>query len=285
MNRNQLWIFLVLVAVTGCHRHGRGVAAVPAPVPPVAVAPALPVALTDAESAFESGDFLRAAVSYDFFFQSRPQSNDLDRIRFRYGVAQSLSGVTVLELASTDSFKQLIRDFPNSPYVPPARMAIALQADIVRLQADKLQRDEKIRQLNALIPAPPPVLPAALAEAESAFDKGDFARAASSYESYLQSKPQSADMDGILFRFAVAQSLSGIATREAASNDTFRQLTKEKEYSNSSYASTANRILAYREKQAKTQKSELQAKDDMIRQLKDELDILKKADSGRRRTP
>jgi outer membrane protein assembly factor BamD (BamD/ComL family) len=252
-------------------------------VPPVAVAPTLPVALTDAESAYESGDFLRAAVSYDFYFQSRPQSNDLDRIRFRYGVAQSLSGVTVLESASTDTFKQLIRDFPNSPYVPPARMAIALQADIVRLQADKLQRDEKIRQLNALIPPPVPVLPTALAEAESAFDRGDFARAANSYESYLQSKPQPTDLDAILFRLAVAQSLSGVAAREAASNDTFKQLIKE--YSSSSYASSASRILAFREKVTKAQQSESKSKDEMIHQLKEELDILKKADSGRRRTP
>jgi hypothetical protein len=63
-------------------------------------------------------------------------------------VAQSLSGVTMLESASTDTFKQLIRDFPNSVWVPPARMAIALQADIARLQTDKLQRDDRIRQLN-----------------------------------------------------------------------------------------------------------------------------------------
>src|SRR4051812_39268611 len=107
MNRIPLWTVLLLFAVTGCHRHAHGVAVVPPPLPPVAVAPVLPVALTDAESAYESGDFLRAAVSYDFYFQSRPQANDLDRIRFRYGVAQSLSGVTVLESASTDTFKQL----------------------------------------------------------------------------------------------------------------------------------------------------------------------------------
>jgi len=162
-------------------------------------------------------------------------------------------------------------------------MAIALQADIARLQTDKLQRDEKIRQLTALIPPPPPVLPAALTEAESAFDRGDFARAASSYESYLQSKPQSADLDAVLFRLAVSQALSGVPARESASIDTFRQVIKE--YGGSPYASSARRILDSREKQAKTQQSELSRKDEMIHQLKDELDILRKADSGRRRTP
>jgi len=283
MNPKLLWTVLVLIVVTGCHRRAHGVASVTPPAPPVAVAPVVPIALMNAESAFESGDFLRAAVSYEFYFQSMPQSNDLDRIRFRYGVAQSLSGVEVLEAASTDTFRQLIRDFPTSPYVPPARMAITLQADIARLQTDKSQRDEKIRQLNALIPPPPPALPAELLEAESAFDSGDFARAASSYESYFQSKPQAADVDAILFRFAVAQSLSGVPARDAASNDTFRQLLKD--YSSSPYAPSARRILDFREKQAKAQQSELKMKDDRIHQLNDELDILRKADSGRRRTP
>jgi outer membrane protein assembly factor BamD (BamD/ComL family) len=285
MNPNRLWTVLVLIVVTGCHRHGHGVASVPPPAPPVAAAPVLPAVLTDAEALFESGDFLKAAVSYDFYFQSRPQSNDLDRIRFRYGVAQSLSGVADLETASTDTFKLLIRDFPNSPYVPPARMAIELQGNIARLQTDKAQRDERIRQLNALIPAPPPVLPAALADAEAAFDKGDFSGAAGSYESYLQSKPQAPDMDGILFRFGVAQLLSGVPARETASNDTFKQLIKEYSNSNSPYALSAGRILALRDKQVKAQQSELKSKDETIHQLKDELDILKKADSGRRRTP
>jgi outer membrane protein assembly factor BamD (BamD/ComL family) len=186
-----------------------------------------------------------------------------------------------LQSASTDTFNQLIRDFPNSPWVPPARMAITLQDDIARLQTDKLQRDEKIRQLNALIPPPPPVLPTALAEAESAFEKGDFALAASSYESYLQSKPQSAEMDGILFRFAVSQSLSGVPAREAASNDAFRQLTKD--YSTSPYAlsgSPNSRLPG--QAQAKAQQSELKSKDDRIRQLTDELGHIEK---GRFRTP
>jgi outer membrane protein assembly factor BamD (BamD/ComL family) len=283
MNRSRLWILVILVVATSCHRGNRGATTAPPPAPPVAVATALPVTLTEAESAFAGGDFLKAAVSYSFYFQTRPQSNDLDRIRFKYGVAQSLSGVTVLEDLSTDTFKQLIRDYPDSVYVPPARMALALQANLARLQVDKSSRDERIRELTALLPPPPLVLPAPLAEAEAAFERGDFARATSSYESYLKSKPQSTDMDGILFRFAVSQSLSGGPASETASNETFKQLTKE--YSTSSYASSARRILEYREKQAHSQQTELTKKNDIIRQLTKELDILKNADSGRRRTP
>ncbi|HET9129688.1 MAG TPA: outer membrane protein assembly factor BamD [Terriglobia bacterium] len=283
MNRNRLGTVLVLIVVAGCHKHPRGVTAAPPAAPPAAVVAPIPAALIEAESAFDAGEYLRAAVSYDFYFQSRPQSNEMDRIRFRYGVAQSLSGVSGMEAASTDTFNKLIRDFPESSYVGPARMALLLQGEVSRLQSDKTIRDERIRQLTALLPAPAPVLPPTLAEAEAAFTRGDFQRAASAYESYLQSKPQASGMDGILFRFGVSQSLSNASPRETASTETFKQLIKD--YSGSPYAASAKRILDYRETLARTQQSDSKAKDDKIRQLTDELDKLKKIDSERRRTP
>ena len=283
MNRSRMSTVLVLVVVAGCHRHPHGVATSPAPSPPVAVVTPVPAALIEADSAFDAGDYLRAAVSYDFYFQSRPQSNEMDRIRFRFGVAQSLSGVSGMEAASSDTFNKLIRDYPDSSFVGPARMALALQGEIARLQSDKSVRDERIRQLTALIPPPPPVLPATLAEAEAAYNRGDFPRAATAYESYLQSKPQSPGTDGVLFRFAVSQSLSNASVRETASNETFKQLIKE--YSTSPYAASAKRILDYRETLARTQQSELKKKDDSIRQLTDELNQIKKVDSERRRSP
>jgi outer membrane protein assembly factor BamD (BamD/ComL family) len=283
MKSNRLWLLSVLMVLTGCHRHSRGVTSAPPPVPPVTAVAPVPAALAEADSAFDAGDYLRAAVSYEFYFQSRPQSNEMDRIRFRFGVAQSLSGVTGFEAASSDTFKQLIHDFPESSFVGPARMALNFQGDIVRLQADKSVKDERIRQLTALIPPAPPVLPATLADAEAAYSRGDFPRAVTAYESYLQSKPQSPGMDAILFRFAVSQSLSNVSTRETASNETFKQLVRD--FSGSPYASSAKRILDYRENAARTQQSDLKSKDDRIRQLTDELDKLKKIDSERRRTP
>jgi hypothetical protein len=207
----------------------------------------------------------------------------MDRIRFRYGVAQSLSGVTGLETASTDTFNQLIRDFPDSSFVGPARMAIVLQGDITRLQTDKSVRDERIRQLTALIPPPPPLMPAALAEADSAFSSGDFAGAASAYESYIQSRPPGPGLDAVLFHFAVSQALSGIPAREAASNETLKQVIKD--FSTSPYAVSARKILDIRDGTARSHQSELKKKDDIIRQLTDDLDKLKKIDSERRRTP
>jgi outer membrane protein assembly factor BamD (BamD/ComL family) len=283
MKSNRLWTILVLMLVTGCHRHTRGVTSVPPAAPPVAAVAPLPPALTQAESAFEAGDYLRAAVSYEFYFQARPQSNEMDRIRFRFGVAQSLSGVSGLEAASTDTFKQLIHDFPESSYVGPARMALDLQGNIVRLQADKASRDDRIQKLMALIPPAAPVLPAALAEAEAAYSRGDFSKAATAYETYLQSSPQAAGLDGILFRCAVSQSFSGVPARELASNDTFKRVIRD--FSTGPYAPSASRIITFRENAARSQQSELRKKDDAIRQLTDELNNIKKVDTERRRTP
>jgi hypothetical protein len=90
-------------------------------------------------------------------------------------------------------------------------------------------------------------------------------------------------MDGILFRFAVAQSLCGMPARETASNETFKLLIKD--FSASPYAASARRIIEFRENLLRTQQAELRAKDERIRQLTDELDKLKKVDSERRRTP
>jgi len=282
MNRSKLWILVFLVVTAGCHKRNRGVTVAPPPPAPVAASAALPPSLMDAESAFDTRDFLRAATSYEIYFQSAPQSTEGDRLRFRFGVSQSLSGIPTLEKASADTFKQLIRDYPTSSYVPPARMAIALQDDIVRLHADKLSQDDRIRQLTALVPPAPPVLPAALAEAEAAFDIADFANAAKSYEVYLQSNPQTKDMERILLRYGVAQSMSGVPAREAASNDTFKQLIRD--FPKSPTAISAGRVLALRADILRLQ-SDIRAKDDKIQKLNEELDKLKKIDSERRRTP
>jgi len=207
----------------------------------------------------------------------------MDRLRFHQGVAQALSGIATLETASNDTFRQLIRDYPESTFVPPARMALSLREDVVRLQADKVSQDDKIRQLTALLPPAPPVLPAALAAAESAYDAADFAAAAKSYEVYLQSKPQTTEMDRILLRLGIAQSLSGTTASEAASNDTFNQLIRD--FPNSPYASSAGRVIALRKEISRLQVAGQREKDDKIQKLTEELDNLKKIDSNRRRTP
>jgi hypothetical protein len=151
MNWRGIAFAALFLGTTACHRGSRVAAPPPAPIPAPVSAPAvavMPPALRDGESAYNNGDFVRAARSYDEYLQSRPQASDMDRILFRLAVAQSMSGVPASAAAGNETFNQLIRDFPQSPYVPPARVILSLRADIVRLQADQKTRDDKIKQLN-----------------------------------------------------------------------------------------------------------------------------------------
>jgi uncharacterized phage infection (PIP) family protein YhgE len=159
MNWRKLVVLSVLLGGAACHRK-ISVVAPPAgppaaPPPVVAALPVSPAALRDGESAFESRDFARAARSFESYLQSNPQAEDIDSVLFKYAVAQSLSGVTARETASSDNFNQLIREFPQSVYVPSAQMILSLRADIAglranteRIQGDQKTRDDTIRQLT-----------------------------------------------------------------------------------------------------------------------------------------
>jgi len=121
-----------------------------------------PIALREGDSAFESGNYAGAARSYELYLQSNPKSEDLDFIVFKFGVSQSLSGIVAREVASREDFNRLIREFPKSAWVAPARMILSLQAEKERLQADSIRLqaeterlqtsqktgDETIKQLN-----------------------------------------------------------------------------------------------------------------------------------------
>jgi hypothetical protein len=139
-------LLVILLPATACHRN-RPVAAAPPPLN-IPSAPALPAALVDGEAAFANGEYARAARAYDTYLQSKPQMSEPDRILFRFGVSQSMSGVAALESASSGTFNQLIRDYPKSVFIAPARMILSLRSDIARLQADQKTRDDKIKQLN-----------------------------------------------------------------------------------------------------------------------------------------
>lgn len=124
-----------LLVVTACHR-----GTVPVAAPPATAL--IPAALATGDAAYERASFAEAARSYESYLQSNPQTSEMDRVLFRFGVSQSMSGVAGREAASNDTFNRLIRDFPQSPFVPPARIIVALRTDVKT-------RDDKIRQINA----------------------------------------------------------------------------------------------------------------------------------------
>jgi outer membrane protein assembly factor BamD (BamD/ComL family) len=108
----------------------------------------VPAALLEADSAFDSGDFAKAARSYASYLQSNPQTSGMDRILFRFVVAQSLNVAAPKDLSVNDALNRLIREFPHSAYVEPSQVILNLRADIARSQADVKAREETIRQLN-----------------------------------------------------------------------------------------------------------------------------------------
>ena len=145
MKRRYATALVVMLGATACHRNTRAVALPPLSAP----AAALPAALVEGDAAFNSGDYARAVRAYDTYLQSSPRTDEVDYILFRLGVSQALSG---LEPASTGILNQLIRQFPKSPYTPPARVIVTLRGDIAGLKdnqkAELKTRDDKIKQLS-----------------------------------------------------------------------------------------------------------------------------------------
>jgi hypothetical protein len=149
------------------------------------------------------------------------------------------------------------------------------------------------RAVRVAAPPPPPPVPAALMIADDAFDQGDFTRAARSYDTFLDSHIVREDMDRILFRSAVSDSLSEAGGQQEKSSEVLNRLVRD--YPQSPYTSPARIILNLRSDLAKVQGDYVKLQidrdgmqkmlNDKIKQISDELESLKKIDLNRRRTP
>jgi len=176
MNRRKVAVLALLVILTvACHRKSRGASSTVTPpstpvvVPPPALVvpeapvlarttpvavfpvpapdvPAIPVALMEGDSAFDSGDCAQAVRSYTAYLQTDPHSNGVDRILFRLGVAQSMCSPK--DVAATDTLNRLLREYPQSSYSAPAQLILNLRADIAKAQTDAKSRENTIKQLN-----------------------------------------------------------------------------------------------------------------------------------------
>ena len=174
--------------------------------------PCLP-SLMEAESAFRRGDFLSSAIAFETFFESGSTTNEMDRLRL-FGVAQSLSGIAT-QAASTATFKELIRFSGKCVCSTRAHGAFASRQHR-SLEVDKLSHKARFGNRrrwfsSAADSASGPRI------SESAFDAADYATAAKSYEAYLQSNPKRLKWIGFTSP-RLSQALSGVLTREVASN-------------------------------------------------------------------
>jgi hypothetical protein len=142
-------LVLPILAFAGCHKR------VPAaPLPPVAAAPAPSVpsasALDQADRAFASGSYDEAARGYDDYLHLPIPGNQRDQALFRLGLTYALRpGPAADWQRATATFKQLLDEFPNSPFKPPANLILSLHYELDQLNADSKQRDLRIKQLSA----------------------------------------------------------------------------------------------------------------------------------------
>jgi len=179
MNWRNISVLILLMAATACHHKGPVVSPpVLPPAIPIVVAPppldvpvadpapvaartpyealafepaaepvVVPIALVEGDTAFDSGDFTQAVRWYTAYLQSYPEASGTDRVLFRLGVSQS-SNAAPKDPAGNDAFNRLIREYPQSTYLAPARMILSLRAEIVRLQSDAKAREERVKQLS-----------------------------------------------------------------------------------------------------------------------------------------
>src|SRR5262245_30258306 len=160
--------FAVSLAVAGCHKRTPVTALPPPPSPPPAAAPVTPPApaavtppapaapvvpvvppLELANRAFVSGDYDDAARRYEDYLRTTPSGNQRDQALFNSALVYAIRQTPPADWnRAITNLKQLIDEYPNSPYKAPASLLLSLHADVDQAATDAKQRDQKIKQLT-----------------------------------------------------------------------------------------------------------------------------------------
>ena len=115
------------------------------PQPEVATPPEV---FVEAERYFTDGNYRQAAQAFEKFLRSFPKAPDRDRALFHLGFSLALSGNDKDFLQTEAALRRLIAEFPRSPYRRQAEWILSLRAQIVQLQSNIKDRDERIQQLS-----------------------------------------------------------------------------------------------------------------------------------------
>lgn len=145
-----IWMILALAS---CQKRNARVAAPPAPVSTSAPRPASPpsgvAALERANSAFGTGAYDEAVRAYEQSLQLSLPSAAREQALFRLGLAFVLRSNTNPDWPrATTLLKQLVDEYPNSTFKPPAALILSLHAELDQVAADSKARDQRIRQLT-----------------------------------------------------------------------------------------------------------------------------------------
>jgi hypothetical protein len=101
------------------------------------------------ETDFYAGRYQQAALSFETFLDNNPQAENRDRAWFLMGLARAMAdGSARSQLQSESALKQLISEFPDSPYRRQAEYILDLKTEIERLRADVRKRNQIIKELD-----------------------------------------------------------------------------------------------------------------------------------------
>jgi hypothetical protein len=141
--------------------------------------------------------------------------------------------------------------------------------------------DPSPREYKPVLPPPPAAtVPGSLELGDRSFQTGDYGQAVVALEAFLNSHPESEDRDRVLFQLGASYALADNSSRNPRqAENIFRQLIAE--YPESRYWPHAVLILDLHGRIENLQ-SDVKARDEKIRQLSDELRILKEIDLQRR---
>jgi TolA-binding protein len=117
----------------------------PAPLPPV-VSP-----LAEANRIFNSGNYPEAIKAYESYLQWQPTGDYRDEALFHLSIAFAMPSTSTDQGKSITVLKQLIEQYPDSPYRTYATVILALQSELLQLNADAQKRERLLKQLSTEI--------------------------------------------------------------------------------------------------------------------------------------
>jgi hypothetical protein len=142
-NRIIATIFAGILIASGCQKRLPITA-----LPPAAPAPdPATVTLDDANRIFNAGSYDEATRGYENYLKIGSAGPRRDEALFHLGLAYALRASADWQSA-TGAFRQIMEDFPNSPFRAPASLILFLHSELDQAGANIQQREIRIRQLT-----------------------------------------------------------------------------------------------------------------------------------------
>ena len=155
MRRIFCSVLLISLFSMGCHKNAPVTPPMAKPAPakatpmPVPKPIAAPSSLDLGERRLQIGKYAQAAKAFEDYLKENPKSTLRDRALFQLGLSKALASDSTRDLRSAESvLKQLVAEFPSSPYKYQAAFILGLQSQIDKLKTDIKDREEKIRKLS-----------------------------------------------------------------------------------------------------------------------------------------